>query len=295
MTNVFASQQFSDRDPANNMRQMNAIFMDLMNSGAVADREDFGLKNLFGDLYIKARFSIENTFDKFLKDNYVELRPSVRFERYVQTMPYTDMMSMRAEIPEGLDVTFMEYMAVMLPAQERANAVLLTVITPFELFVSRMISDDTFRNQMGHQVKEFKDLESDYDKTVKAMGKCFKKNGFNASAPFSDVVKRNGDWKVIFKHAGELKGLIEDFPKDEITKRLNRLYDQLDELVAQVRADKFSQVEKETTHILSEGMYHVAKEIELAALTTYRSKNFIHALNTTLQNVEAVEDRAKND
>ena len=144
---------------------------------------------------------------------------------------------------------------------------------------------------MNHQVKEFKPLEAGYNKVVASMGKCFEKNSYKASAPFSEVVKRTGDWKTVFAKTKDLKSLYQAFPQNDITKRLNILYEQLDALVEQVREDKFERVEKETTRSLSEGMYHIAKEIELAALTTYRSKTFITVINETTKNVEAMMDR----
>ena len=43
--------------------------------------------------------------------------------------------------------------------------------------------------------------------------------------------------------------------------------------------------------MMADGMYQIAKEIELSALTTYRSKNFIETMNTNILNMEKVADR----
>jgi hypothetical protein len=292
MNHVFGSQNFSDSDPNQNMVQMNSLFLSLMSPVATTDCESFAFKRHFGDFYLKARFSIENTFDKFISTAPIELRPSHGFDRFIATTPYTDTMHLRAEIPEGLRVTFLEYLDVMIPAQQRANDVLEFVLKPFEKFVGRLISDEVFRNQSGQHIKEFKDLEAGYKKTIEAMGKCFGKNDYKASAPFSEVVKRNGDWRNVFAKTGELRTLYQAFPQKDITSRLNVLYESLDALVEQIQRDQYARVEADVTKEISAGMYHIAKEIELAGLTTFRSKTFITAINTTLLNMDEIAQKA---
>lgn len=291
--NTIAASQFNDRDPSNNIRQFNSLYIALA-SGASASNEDFGMKKYFGDLYVKARFSIENTFDQFLQGTLIAFSPTKKFEKYIATVPYTDSMSFRAEVPEGLKSTYLEYLADLIPAQTRANQLLANVIFPFEAFVGKMISDEVFRHQFDHQIKEFKPLEAGYEKTIASLGKHFVKNGYNASAKFADVVKRTGDWSTVFKQTAELSELYQAFPQMEITKRLNRLYESLDALTEIAGKDGFAGTDKKSVRLLSDGMYHIARELELAALTTYRSRNFIQAINATVESIGQVSNIASD-
>lgn len=286
MDHIFQSNIYSDRDPDQNMVQMNSLFLNLISQSAYCDCQSQPLKQFFGDFYTKARFSVENTFDKFLSSAPIELRPAKLFERFLDTHPYADIIQYRAEIPEGLIVSYLEYLKVLAPAQESANNIVKDVIDPFSQFVSKMISDEVFRNQAGHQIKEFAKLEPEYVKINKEFAKCFGKNDFRASAAFGEVVKRNGDWRAVFSETANLKKLYQAFPAADLTKKLNRLYEMLDELVDQIKLDHYAQVEKEVTQLLGNGMYFVAKMVELAALTTFRSRTFIEAINTTIKNIE---------
>lgn len=286
MNHVFGATFFSDRDPDQNQLQMNSLFMNLISTSSFCDCQSQPLQQFFGDFYTKARFSVENTFDKYMSVAPIELRPTHLFERFVETKPYADTIQFRAEIPEGLKVTYLEYLSVLKPAQERANGIITNVIDPFTKFVGKMISDEVFRNQAGHQIKEFKSLEPEYVKTIKEFASCFDKNNYAASAAFGEVVKRNGDWKAVFSLTAQLKKDYQAFPHKEITSKLNRLYEMLDELVNQIKLDGYKDVEKEVTQLLSTGLYHIAKEVELAALTTFRTKTFIETINRTISNVE---------
>lgn len=286
MDHIFQSNIYADRDPDQNMVQMNSLFLNLISTAASADCQSMPLKQYFGDFYTKARFSVENTFDKFLSSAPIELRPAKVFERFIDTHPYADIIQYRAEIPEGLIVTYLDYLKVLMPAQEAANNIVKDVIDPFSTFVSKMISDDVFRNQAGHQIKEFAKLEPEYVRLNKDFAKCFGKNDFRASASFGEVVKRNGDWRSVFTETAQLKKLYQDFPAQELTKKLNRLYEMLDELVDQIKLDHYEQVEKEVTHLLGNGMYFVAKMVELSALITFRSRTMIETINTTIKNIE---------
>lgn len=290
MDHIFQSNIYSDRDPDQNMVRMNSLFLDLISTSATADCQSQPLKQYFGDFYTKARFSVENTFDKFLSSAPIELRPSKVFERFVATHPYADIIQYRAEVPEGLIVPFLDYLKVLMPAQESANDIIKDVINPFNTFVSKMISDEIFRNQAGHQIKEFAKLEPEYVAINKEFAKCFAKNDFKASAAFGEVVKRNGDWREVFADTDKLRKLYQAYPAQELTKKLNRLYEMLDELVDQIKLDHFEQVEKEVTQLLGNGMYFVAKMVELSALTTFRTRTFIESINTTIKNVESLSN-----
>jgi hypothetical protein len=288
MDQLFRSNIYTDRDPEQNQIHMNSLLLNLVTQSSFCDCQSQPLKKYFSDFYTKARFSVEDTFDKFLKSSPITLVPTKAFERFVDSKPFADIMQYRAEIPEGLIVNYIDYLAVLTPAQERANAIITNVVDPFSKFVSKMISDEVFRNQAGHQIKEFANLEPEYVKTIKEFAKCFGKNNYSASAAFGEVVRRNNDWKTVFQSTVQLKKLYQDFPNQDLTKKLNRLYEMLDELVDQVKLDNFDSVEKEVTQLLSTGMYHIAKEIELAALTTFRSQTFIEAINKTITNIDQV-------
>jgi len=286
MDHIFQPNIYSDRDPDQNMIQMNSLFLDMISQSAYCDCQSQPLKQFFGDFYTKARFSVENTFDKFLSSAPIELRPAKLFQRFVDEHSYADIIQYRAEIPEGLVVTYLDYLKVLAPAQASANDIVKDVIDPFSQFVGKMISDEIFRNQAGHQIKEFAKLEPEYVKINQEFAKCFGKNDYRASAAFGEVVKRNGDWRQVFSQTAALKKLYQDYPVQELTKKLNRLYEMLDELVDQIKLDHYEQVEKEVTQLLGNGMYFVAKMVELSALTTFRSRTFIETINTTVKNIE---------
>lgn len=291
MQTLFNANIYTDRKADDNIRQMNSMLMELVSTSALCDCQSYPLKNYFGDFYTKARFSIEDTFDKLLSTTPISLYPTKNFERFVDQRPYTDTIQYRAEIPEGLKVTYMEYLAVLVPAQERANRLLPDVIMPFSKFVAKLISDEIYRNQTVHQLKEFAHLETDYNKIIKDFGKCFGKNDFRATAAFGEVVKRNADWADVFAQTGVLRSYYQAFDHKGLTKELNNLYALLDKLIDQVRVDGYAQVAKEVTQILSTGMYAIAREVELASLTTFRCKIFIEAINTTVKNIE---EKTKN-
>lgn len=295
MSTLFPAFTLSERTPENNMAQMNALYMSLMTVGVTPSNEDNAIKSYFGDFYVKARFSIENTFDKFLSASPIELRPSNKMEKYVSSLPYTETMIMRAEIPEGLNVPYLTYLGVLIKAQERANKVIENVIRPFEIMVANLITDEGFRNGFTVEVKQFKNIERECEATVKELGACFEKNSYKASATFASVVKRTGDWKEVFSQAKQLRVLYQDFPQSEVTKRLNVLYENLDVLVTQISKDQYRSIEKRTREELANGMYIVAREIELAASTTYSSRVLLTALNDTILRVEEIDRQSKED
>lgn len=295
MSEIFRANIYTDYDPDVNQVQMNSLLTSLISQSSFCDCQSQPLKELFGDFYSKARYSVQDTFEKFLKAAPVSLRPSRIFERFVDRTPYADIIQYRAEIPEGLKVTFLEYLEVLQPAQERANNIIKNVIDPFSKFVSKMVSDEVFRNQAGHQIRELSNLEPEYVKVVKDFEKCFAKNDYKSSAGFIEVVKRNNDWKRVFSETVALKKVYDDFPQEELTKKLNRLYEMLDELVEQVKLDQYDSVEKEVTELLSKGMYNVAKEVELAALTTFRTKTFITVIDINIGNLEEMIKHSASD
>lgn len=286
MNHVFNPNFFTDRDASSNMVHMNSLLMDMVSKSSFCDCQSMPLKDHFVDFYATARFSVETTFDKLLSAAPIELSPTRVFERFLQATPYTDFMQYRAEIPEGLCVTYLEYLAVLLPAQQRANDLIKNILDPYSKFIGKLISDEVFRNQLTHQIKELSNLESDHAVIQKAFAKCFSKNDFGSTAPVADVVRRNADWSAVFSQTTQLRKLYQAFPHQEVTKKLNTLYDMVDTLVEQIKLDQYVGVDKTLTVQLSTGLYSIAREVEMAATTTFSSRVFIESINTTIKSVE---------
>lgn len=291
MTTIISPEIIGQRDDASNSVRMNSRFLDLVSNASLCDCQGQTLKNYFQDFYLATQFSIQSNIEKFRTGVALNLRPTAHMMRFLESKPYSDTMQYRVEVPEGLKVTYLEYLDVLIPAQQRANQILDVVIRPLKKYVGKLITDEVFRNSINHSIKEFTNLEASYKKTSDGFTKCFKVNDFTPTAALGEMVKRTSDWKTVFSRTEELKKAYDAYDQKTITKELNELYEVVDELVRQVKIDGFDNIDKSTTKLLSGGMYHVAREIELSAVTTFRSQTFMKTINTTIEMMDALGDR----
>lgn len=276
----------NDHDEDTVGRRMNVAFMDMITNSSFCDCQSHAIRDYFGELYTQARFSIANTFEKYRTGMATQIRPSKKFMQHMEGTPYMDVMDERAEVPEGLSVTYLEYLNVLVPAQERASEVLTNVIRPFTKYVAKLITDEKVRNGVRHSIREFTDLEKDHEKFEREFGECFAKNSYGPTQPFSAVVKRQADWQLVFKKTEELKKHYDKYDQKAITSALNDLYASVGELMKLVNAEGFAGVDRDLTKQLASGMYSVAREIEFSAHTTYRTVTFINCVNATVETAE---------
>lgn len=267
-------------------RRMNALFTDMMTNASFCDCQSHPIKTYFGDLYQQARFSITNSFEKYKTGIGAQLRPVAKMIRYVEQTPYADILQDRAEVPEGLSVSYLEYLEPLTRAQERANNIVEGVIRPFAKYIAKLTTDATFRNGIRHSIREFTDLEKGHKELTDEMAACFQKNSYSATAPFQQVVRRNGDWSLVFAQTEKLKKLYDKYDHKEVTKALNSLYENINELMKVIQNDDLKNVEKDLTQQLAIGMYSVAREVEFSAHTTFRTITFIKTMNTTIESFE---------
>lgn len=274
------------KDEDTNKRIMNASLMSLISTSSYCDCQSQPLSKYYASLYQSARFAISGAIDKYLMGKMGNLKNPGKFLKYVENTPYANTLQERAEVPEGLCVTYLEYLDVLIPAQERANAVLTTVIRPFTKYCAKIVTDVTFRNSVRHSIKEYTDLEASHKLIVDELGKCFSKNRYGADASFSQVVRRAGDWPEVFKKTDQLKKLYDVYDQKAVTQGLNELYEVVDKLVEVINTDGMSKAEAEVTKLLGSGIYSVAREIEFTAHTTFRTQTLLKAIDETVSGLE---------
>jgi len=293
MSELFSANIFDNKESTDTSIRMNALYLDLLSSSIQSDNQAFALKKYLSEFYSNAKDSIKSSITKLFSFKEVNLENPKYILSNMGSVPYTNLQKIAVEVPEGLNVPLLDYVNYILPLQQRANKIIENLIDPFSTYISKLISDRVFRYQAGHDIKSFINMEKEYQASINTMSMCFKKNNYKAKLPYGQAFKRNRDFLDTIDKTKELVKLVNSFPANGIVSKLNILYELLDKLTEMIDDDQLEMVDKKVTQLLSKGIYHTAKEVELAGLQTFRSKTFIVCMNTNITDLNKKIDKLK--
>lgn len=203
-----------------------------------------------------------------------------KFLKLIGGFPYTDLMVLRAYLPEGVSVNYLEYLALLLPTTHYLKDIQKNVTSPYLLFLAQIVSDKQAALSTRSQEAEYNALEKNRDALYAGFAKLYTANSFAATTSVKHVVDRNADWKTVFEQATQCAENMQAINLSAVQSQLKQCSDYLDVIHSGLATGQRTAASTETAQRLSAGAYQVARELELLSSTYYR----VLALNGSIEN-----------
>jgi hypothetical protein len=194
---------------------------------------------------------------------------------------YLDISPLRAYVPEGLEVTYLEYSEELLESAMHASNVLNGVMSAYTVFLSQLISNSDAKLSTSSFLATHKDLEKKRIRLNEEIGECFGKGSTKAEVSIGEVINRNNDWEKILKNSDAILKLVNNVDRNTLNKKVKECVTMLDVIMEKIKRGELDNASAETVKNLSDGAYHVACELEFFAITVYRAMSFAGALELT--------------
>lgn len=207
-------------------------------------------------------------------------RDQSKFLKVIKDVPYSDLRELKAYQPEGVCVTYLEYLEVLLAHTQAIKSIQSDVIQPYMLFLAQLISDKSALVSTKNNRVVYQKLESVREKMYQDFAKLYKKDSYAAEVHVKDVAERNADWPEIFKKINVCNANMQSINKDSIKHQIQQCTDYLALLQTYLQENKMEATSAESAQHLAEGAYCVASELEAMAATYYR----VLALNGSVEN-----------
>jgi hypothetical protein len=212
------------------------------------------------------------------------------FLKLVHDTPYPSMKSVKAFHPEGLRVTYLEYLHALAPVITHVQDIQTRVVDPYMSFLTKFASGDKFSLQAVSNTQEFRKGQAQRDKLYSDLGRCFGKEAYAGQTTVEHVIHRNSDWADVFAKLQSAKDAIASVDRQAIINQVNACSDLIEVIVKQFGGQSDRRVSKQAAEDLHNYAFNVGKELELYSSTYYRVLALQGGVDATMTAITEIFD-----
>lgn len=210
------------------------------------------------------------------------------FLKLIEGKVYLNLAPLLTYVPEGMNVTYLEYLLALKDAVQHCHEVALKSINDYSVYLAQLITNRQFKlSAMPHDAMYAK-MEKDRTELLARMAKCFKVGSTKAESTYGEVVARNAEWGDVFQMIHQVDQLANTIRRDDLYKKAEECNDQLNTIIRQIRNSEFEGVAPDVVNNLSNGAYQVGAELEFFAAVYFRVLVINTALADTVNKVGGV-------
>ncbi|MDD2879771.1 MAG: hypothetical protein PHQ58_04995 [Rhodoferax sp.] len=198
----------------------------------------------------------------------------------IESVPYTELRELRAFVPEGVSVTYLEYLKTLVPVTTYLKDIQRDVTSPYLFLLAQMVSDVNANISTKSEQATYEKLKSIRDEAYASLAKLYEKNSYKAVTKVGAVVERNADWKDIFTQLKSCVINVESVNRESIARQVKQCTDYLEIIYQNLSKDNAKSTSQEAAQNLAAGAYEVAQQLQFFSTTYYR----VLALNGSVKN-----------
>lgn len=222
---------------------------------------------------------VDHTLSKLSFSFAVETGYS-KIVRETNTLNYVAMSKRMMPKPAGMIGTYNEYLKVMEKHSEVLCNIDKDMLIPLEKWIMRSLGDYSFLSRATSfdsvDVPKVDVIRNDIKKVVNFADKT-------SSAPYGELIKRNGDWPEVVKLLGSIQRDIQKSKPEQIRARVDVVSDKLTVLIKRIDEEKLTeQIPGKTVALIAEMMYKVGEAIEMYSAYCYLISTTVIAIDRTI-------------
>lgn len=198
----------------------------------------------------------------------------------IESVPYTELRELRAFVPEGVSVTYLEYLKTLVPVTTYLKDIQRDVTSPYLFLLAQMVSDVNANISTKSEQATYEKLKSVRDEAYASLAKLYEKNSYKAVTKVGSVVERNADWKDVFTQLKSCVINVESVNRESIARQVKQCTDYLEIIYQNLSKDNAKSTSQEAAQNLAAGAYEVAQQLQFFSTTYYR----VLALNGSVKN-----------
>lgn len=211
-----------------------------------------------------------------------------KFLRDLQARSYSTLRAVSVATPEGLESTYLEYLARLEKAVAHSVAMPQSTLYPFATFLASLVNNfDATRSTQLLDIR-YPSLEVDRKKLIGQMASCFEKGSHRAERAYELVIARNSDWPELFKRTDAAIQAINKVDRKALDKKAKECVELLGVIQKKLERGDFNELSPEVAKNLAQGAYQVASELEFFAVVYYKSAALSGSINRAVGQLRAI-------
>lgn len=210
------------------------------------------------------------------------------FLKHIQVTGFAELRELGAQVPEGLNSTYLEYIEVLSPTVLHLATIIPHVLQPYTVFLAELISHKSAMLSTNTKKLELDKLQKQREACYDAIGKLFYKGNTGTSSKYGKVVDRNNDWPVVFQKVQDMTRALQGVKLTQVKELTKQCADYLEVIHGRIAQDEMNEITPEVTKALADGAYQVAAELEFLSIIYYRVLALQAAVAATVSKVNEI-------
>ncbi len=197
-------------------------------------------------------------------------KEEAKFLEHTKAISYLEMRELKAFVPEGLDVTYLEYLKALKPVVAQLQRIIPDVLNPYAHFLANLVSNKNAALATGNSGFDHTALADKRQAAYAAISDCFSDSHHKSEVTIGDVVERNADWVIVFNEVKALLTELRTVNRDTVMTLCRQCEDYLEIIYNNLKERKLDAITSEVALTLSQGALSTACEIEHFSVIYYR-------------------------
>ena len=212
-----------------------------------------------------------------------------KFLEHIKHISYLELRELKAYVPEGLVVTYLDYITALKPVVAQLQRIIPDVLDPYAHFLAILVSNPkealATNTGLDHALMDLKRKEA-----YAAISACFSESHHLSETNVSAVIERNADWHIIFNELNVLLTGLKTVNRNAITILSKQCEDYLEIIYQNLKEHKLEALTAEVARSISHGALSVACEIEHWSVIYYRLLALEAMVAATVSKINSILD-----
>lgn len=247
------------------------------------------LRTIFPNIVnkVKAKLGEVDEELKLLEQEGIQLttRDKQIFNK-LKKVNYLDISQIAIVVPEGFESKYLNYGVYIEETLNNLNKLKNEVLVPYKLYLTTFIANRDAKISTVDKTLEYDKLSLARKDSNDTNESFFKIGSVQSKQRLGTVVTRNADIILLNNKVEILENKLKVVNVSDVKNTSKECIVLLDTIIKMLGEKKFSNVSPETAKNLAKGAFEVAKEVEYFAVSYYRVKTYIAAVQATIDRVE---------
>ena len=195
---------------------------------------------------------------------------------------YLDITQIAIIVPEGFESKYLNYGVYIEETLNNLNKLKYEVLVPYKLYLTTFIANRDAKISTVDKTLEYDKLSLARKDSNDTNESFFKIGSVQSKQRLGTVVTRNADIILLNNKVEILENKLKVVNVSDVKNTSKECIVLLDTIIKMLGEKKFSNVSPETAKNLAKGAFEVAKEVEYFAVSYYRVKTYIAAVQATI-------------
>lgn len=213
------------------------------------------------------------------------------FVALIDRHSYGEMREFKAHCPEGMAVTYLQYLDGMLHAVEHVLEFVPNILNPYLIFLAHLTSARNAVMSSEDRSAWHKELQAKREALEEAFRKSLANKNVRTETKLGNVIERNSDWAEVFQKCAVLRSKLDGVKIDNISKLVTQAEECLEIIYKNASNGHMQSASPEVLQRIADGAFQISAELEFVSVTYYRALVITQAVKDTTESITKVLGR----